>query len=373
MEQDKFENAIDQNHEIEKLVETKKKNKSNRKIFVMSISIFFVALFLLYSYIGSLITHVIDVKENFDAVIETIVFDEENIPNTFLEKYKFYKEFKSPNKWDYSKYTAPVLENVKNNITNKCDSYHVNAPSIINFNNFSLRCYNDIYVDGKVAHGTINVEFFDYDVVEFDSKNGNTGLYYESDVEFYRILEDDKITTYISTNGKDWFKKEGMLINNNHVLFDLKTFIENIDAKESSFFPTYYTDENGKYIAIDVMFKPYNDMFIDDGFLYYECDDYGKVTMTIREDNYLPEKIFSMMAKVDKDKLLKKFNLGNDRVLEKLCESEIEIWPIYNFDQYNEVEVELPDELLNAKIVNDFSELFSDLYDVINKYSSELK
>lgn len=349
-----------------------KKKKSDKRIFITAIATGLVMIALLYSFVGSLIEHIIEVNNGVDRIIATTVLIEENVPSNFIERYKLYKEFNQFESWDYEKYVGPVLKKAYESAISSCDNYHVSLSTPINLHGdgqLSLPCRTEIYVDGNIARGIINVSFYDSNKIEYDEEKNKTGKYYEENVEFYRVLENDKITTYMSLDGESWFKKDGLMLNDNNVMFDIKALINKLDAQDASWFPTYYTNDDGNFITFDVETFPYNGIVVNSNVLYYSCDSWGEINVTLHKDSYLPCMVASGRATVDEIKLGEYFADTNDLVLEKMCESDLTLWPIYKFDQYGEVDVSLPDNLSSATEVNNFSELFVDLYEAIDTYT----
>ena len=375
-------NDLDKQSNIEQIqsdcnvsnVNDTKKKKTGRGWLLTAIVTGMAALLMSYSFVGSLITTIIDINDSVDDIIASTPMDQELIPDTLWERYELYKEFNDVSQWNYEKYAAPILQKAKDAASDGCDNYKVKVAGIVNLGDYLLlRAPSEIDVDGNVAHGTMEVVFYDGDVREYDPETDEyTDEYYENtNIEFYRVLDSDKITTYMSVDGENWYKTEGTIVNDGHVLFDIKAFVDGIDAKNANWFPGYYNnDEFGNQITVSTIEPSYDGILVNEGFLYHECDSYSELVLTLHADNYLPAMVAQSTSKVHEERLYSCFGSTGDKILEKLCEYDITIWPVYRFSHYGEIGVELPDELASAQQVDDFSDLFIDLYAAIDQYAN---
>jgi hypothetical protein len=267
-----------------------------------------------------------------------------------------HKMFESPDQID----ATQILQKAKHNTIAVNDNYHVRVPVTMYFeNDTGIHIVCNVDVDKNVAYGTIEVEFGTY-----------SEIYYDKNIEFYRIIENGQITTYMSIDGENWLRKNGFVFNDNHVLFDLKAFIEKIDVEKVSGF--YDSDD---YIYATTRTIQEQGIFVDEiGLMYDECDYWDFYNLNLYSESCQPMSILHGLGlEVNENKMCDYFAQTNDFILTKICDADINMTLAYNFDKYGDVEINTPSDLSSAEQTNDFSELFTDLFNLIDEYVPESK
>ena len=335
-----------------------------------------VVLLLLCPFIYAFVTNAVWANDTIESTVRRLPFEDEN-SLTLSDKYRWYKRLNDHSKWNFGEFTEPVLVKMEEMITDYNDNYSITIKMPIDFveNRVKLSYKIDADVDGNIAHGFLENEFDIKEILEKNSEEEN--ILYNNKIEFYRVLEGDKITTYVSKDGETWLSKEGVVLNQNHVLFDIKNKVSKIDAQNATWFPAQMASETVDGEEEERIFAAFHspsgtNILTDGNFLYQDCDSWNEMNVILDANSYLPEMFAIMLsANVHEDKLQAYFEETNDPILNKICESEIRFAPVYVFraEDYGKMDIELPDELKNAKPVDSFAELFTDLEPLLDEYA----
>ena len=331
---------------------------------------------LLCPFIYAFVTNAVWANDTIESTVRRLPFEDEN-SLTLSDKYRWYKRLNDHSKWNFGEFTEPVLVKMEEMITDYNDNYSITIKMPIDFveNRVKLSYKIDADVDGNIAHGFLENEFDIKEILEKNSEEEN--ILYNNKIEFYRVLEGDKITTYVSKDGETWLSKEGVVLNQNHVLFDIKNKVSKIDAQNATWFPAQMASETVDGEEEERIFAAFHspsgtNILTDGNFLYQDCDSWNEMNVILDANSCLPEMFAIMLsANVHEDKLQAYFEETNDPILKKICESEIRFAPVYVFhaEDYGKMDIELPDALKNAKTVDSFAELFTDLEPLLDEYA----
>ena len=363
--------------QTEKIVD-KKSVKEKRKynfLFTSTIISSVVLVMFLWPFVGAVVKQAVSINDTIQDIVPNLP-SENDEQLLFFEKWKWYQKLNDPAKWNYEEFAAPVLRKIEESVAAYNDNYHITIRMPIDFveNGARLSYTIDAEVDGNIAHGFLENEFDIQEILGRDSEEEN--ILYSSKIEFYRVLENDKVTTYVSKDGENWFFKEGVVFNEGHVLFDINSKMGKIDAQDADWFPmrmpSFSDDGNEKErIYTTVRHPSGTNIFTDGDFLYQDCDSWNELNIIADANSYLPEMFLIMFsANVHEDKLQEYFYELDDPILKKICESEINFAPAYIFypEDYGKMDIGLPKKLENAKPVDSFIELFADLEPLLNEY-----
>ena len=366
---------IQEEIEVENKESMKEKIK-HKCLLVSTIITGVVVLLLLCPFIYAFVTNAVWANDTIESTVRRLPFEDEN-SLTLSDKYRWYKRLNDHSNWNFGEFTEPVLVKMEEMIAEYNDNYSITIKMPIDFveNRVKLSYKIDADVDGNIAHGFLENEFDIKEILEKNSEEEN--ILYNNKIEFYRVLEGDKITTYVSKDGKTWLSKEGVVLNQNHVLFDIKNKVSKIDAQNATWFPNQMASETVDGEKEEQIFAAFHspsgtNILTDGNFLYQDCDAWNEMNVILDANSYLPEMFAIMLsANVHEDKLQAYFEETNDPILNKICESEIRFAPVYVFraEDYGKMDIELPDELKNAKPVDSFAELFTDLEPLLDEYA----
>jgi hypothetical protein len=288
---------------------------------------------------------------------ENIVMVDSRVENKNM--LDILRVWRDDNNKNYQKYTDPIISGMKMAMDGKYDNYHSNIFYTVDINDLQLLIFVNLDVDGNASHGTIQISVDDY-------TQSSSEHIYDCEYEIYRTNEENLIKTYLF-DGDSWITTFRVSTSENTVACDLEYIVNEISKREPASFPyTSFGDNSTYFIPIEYN-NASDSAFAKTLMQKNEGEDWGGLIAV--DEAYMLRVFTTKSMKVDVD-LLRNLNTRsmNERLISYLCDKDPDVTRRYEFSNYGEVSVELPEDIkTSAKEVEDLSVVFADLCEAIDE------
>lgn len=325
------------------------KKKFSIKIFV-GVIVAAILVFVATGPIGEQFTMMASEAMN----LENTMYLAENDDLSIGERIKLIKCIYSYNNCDnqdlIDKYSNPAWDKILQDNAGLEDNYNMQFE-------FNTKCADFEYsidVNKNVSKTTLVATPFGY---------GEEGLTAadEKTYEWYSILEDDMIVSYMQDENGKWMKTISEPISDGHVFLGVEELLKKISEQKHSYFPSKINDEESDFV--DNVYLYNDDVIRGQNMWYCDCGgEHNKTILTRFNQKDGTYRLNYVRRTVDLGNLLSNDQkLTENEFFDYLCDTEDDGFMEFYFGQYGEINIELPDAIEVSEEVDGFQFILEDV------------